>query len=99
MARERKIPDNDGGTEPTDPVIENSPIEIVDLESAIQQDTISPEQSENGVRFWFGEIGLIHFPDKTTYAANKRREFITDPELIEKLTKASQNPSHKIFIE
>lgn len=75
------------------------PIEIVDLDAAIEQESLTPEQAENGVNFWFGEVGLIQFPDKTTYAANKRRAFITDPVLIEKLKKASENPSHKIFIE
>lgn len=83
----------DGSTQETDP------IEVVDLDAAIQSETLTPEESQSGVSFWFGEVGMIHLGNGEKYHATRRHAFITDPKLIEQLKNAAKNPSHKIFIE
>lgn len=84
-------PEGEPENTPTD-----QPIEVVDLDTAIAAENTPPQ---SGQAFWFGEVGLIHFPDKTKFHATRKHDFITDPELIEKLKKAAENPSNKIFIE
>lgn len=72
------------------------PKKVVEIDDAEQMQSV-PEGV--GQSFWFGEIGLLKFPDKTEYHINQRRAFITDPKLIANLTEASKNESLKIFLE
>lgn len=72
------------------------PKQVVDIDEAAQ---IQAAQEGTGKSFWFGEIGLLEFKDGTKYHICKRRDFVTDPKLIENLTESSKNPSLKIFPE
>lgn len=73
-----------------------SPLRIVDLEDEVQAQA---KPDEKGTRFWFGEVQVLKFPDKTEYHITKKRATISDPKLVEKLLEASKNPTNKIFIE
>ncbi len=76
------------------------PVPIVELEDVIQAESLSPAEQQQGVRFFFGEIGLLTFPDKTTYHIKGRNAFVTDPQVIENLKAyAEANPTAKIFIQ
>jgi hypothetical protein len=77
-----------------------APVEVVDLDDVIAAEALSPEQQQAGVKFWFGEIGILTFPDKTTYHVRGHNAFITDPQLIENLKAFSlANPNAKVFIQ
>lgn len=90
----------ESGEPETIPPVESGPVPVVELDDVIQAETLSPEQQQAGVRFWFGEIGVLTFPDKTTYHIRGHNAFITDPELIEKLkAHAERVPTAKIFIQ
>ncbi len=76
------------------------PIKIVELDDVIQSQTLSPEQQKDGVKFFFGEIGVLTFPDKSTYHVRSHTAFITDPLVIHNIkTFAESNPGQKIFIQ
>lgn len=76
------------------------PVPIVDLEDVIQSEALTPEQQQAGVKFWFGELGVITFPDKSTFHAKQKTQFITEPDLIEKIKAfAEKYPTAKIFIQ
>lgn len=77
------------------------PRKIVDLEETIKAD---PSIPEDGVSFFFGEIGVLKFPDEKgpgtggEYHVRAHRAHITDPKLIEKIRAfAIKNPTHKVF--
>lgn len=76
------------------------PVKVVELEDVIQAESLTSEQQQAGVKFWFGELGVITFQDKTTFHAKRHTDFITDPDLIEKIKAfAAQYPTAKIFIQ
>ncbi len=76
------------------------PIKIVELDDVIQSQTLSPEQQKDGIKFFFGEIGVLTFPDKSTYHVRSHTAFITDPLVIHNIkTFAESNPGQKIFIQ
>lgn len=55
---------------------------------------------ENVQKYFFGEIGLLTFPDKSTYHIRSHHATVTDPALIDKINALSaKNPSLKIFKE
>lgn len=110
MARTRKIEPEDENAEvpivdspdevapETEP--ETQPVPIVELDEMIQAESLSPEQQQQGVRFFFGEIGVLTFPDKSTYHIKGHNAFITDPVLIENIkAHAALYPTSKIFIQ
>lgn len=113
MSRHRKIAPEEShndnaevpivdGPEEVAPEVETAtqPVPIVELEDVIQAESLSPEQHQQGVRFFFGEIGLLTFPDKTTYHVRGHNAFITDPVLIENIkAHAESHPTSKIFIQ
>lgn len=85
--------------------------EVVEIEEANKK---ADKPSPSGTKFFFGEIMLLTFTKegktdpKTgkptreitgTYHITKRRETISDPELIANLKEAMKNPHNKIFIE
>jgi len=78
---------------------ESQPLQVIDIEEAVAFESLSETQKLSGVSFFFGEIGMIQFPDGSQHFAGKHREFVTDPELIEKLTEAAKKPRSKIFPE
>lgn len=73
-----------------------SPLRIVDLEDEVQAQA---QPDEKGTRFWFGEVQVLKFPDKSEYHITRKRAMISDPVLVAKLIEASKNPTNKIFIE
>jgi hypothetical protein len=76
------------------------PVEIVELDDVIQAESLTPVQQRDGIRFWFGEIGVLTFPDKSTYHITQHSVFITDTDLIAKLKEyAERVPTAKIFIQ
>lgn len=75
-------------------------VPVVELDDVIQAESLTPAQRQHGQSFWFGEIALLTFPDKTTYHIRGRNAFITDPQLIENLkAHAASNPTAKIFLQ
>lgn len=42
---------------------------------------------------------IFTFEDKTTFKSERTKQLITDPALIDKLTKLSESPNNRIFIE
>lgn len=74
------------------------PVPIVELDEVIASESLTPEELGNQVTFWIGELGVLTFPDKTTYHARDHRVTTGDPELIAKLEAMSaSNPTAKIF--
>lgn len=75
-------------------------VEVVDLEDVIQSESLTPSEQQAGVKFWFGELGMLNFPDRSTFHAKQKTQFITDPALIEKIKAfAEKYPTAKIFIQ
>ncbi len=68
---------------------------IVDLEEQQQADAAKTE----GHSFFFGDIGVIKFPDGTSYHVKANRALITDPKVVENLLEAAKNPFLKIFLD
>lgn len=70
------------------------PRKVVDLEEELKADPLNPD----GTSFFFGEIGLLKFADKTEYHIQGHRAKITDPKLIANIKEAAaKNPALKIF--
>lgn len=82
-----------GGPAPEEP--KNKPPKIVDLEEELKADPKAPE----GHSFFFGEVGLLKFPDGTSYHIRKNRDVIKDEKLVENLLEAAKNPALKIFLD
>lgn len=76
------------------PSAEGSPIPIVELEEVIRNESLTPEQQQNGQSFWFGHTGVIVFPDKTTYHIKAHTAFITDATLIANIKAFAESHPH-----
>lgn len=81
-------------TKPIVPV--GKPVQIVDVEEAIQQQ-VAPEEPL-GTRFFFGELGKIPLGDGTSYHVTAHHTTIRDTALLEKLRTAALGANgYKIF--
>ncbi len=81
---------------------ESKALTIIDIEEAELQTEgeVTPEAQPPGTRFYFGEIGVFHFGDGTSYHVRDRRDNVTDPQLAANLIAYGQaNPSCKITLE
>jgi len=78
---------------------EAEPLKVIDIEDAVAAESLSEAEKLAGQSFFFGQIQMLTFEDGSKYHIAKHRDFITDPELIEKLKAAAQNPSNRIFPE
>lgn len=79
---------------------DDEPIEIVDLDTAIAAEALTPAEAQAGVSFWFGNGPEFHkFADGTSFHATKNRCFVTDATTIENLKTAAEKPSNRITAE
>lgn len=81
---------------PQSSVPAGKPVEIVDVEEAIQQQ-VAPEEP-SGTKFFFGEMGKIPLGDGTSYHVTAHHTTIRNPKLIDSLRTAALGANgYKIF--
>ncbi len=95
------MPRKNTADEPEQPDAQaEEPIEIVDLDTAVAAEALTPTEAQAGVSFWFGNgPDFIKFADGTSFHAKKNRCFVTDATIIANLKAAAEKPSNRITVE